>query len=195
MHIRFRMNRSRLCALAAVAAPWALGCSNPPTALDARSNGRPSLATATSVITEMRGTGTLGDGTRFPGGYVNTQTFSFDAGIGVTGVYGTLDYTDSSFHKADGNAPHFVVGPQYPGSAIASFVQTSNNCVEFAGDGYLINTGEFLAFRIDACDYGSPGTGLDTFYISVPERPYNVGPAALTSGEITLVASSIGSFP
>lgn len=144
------------------------------------------------VITGMRGAGAIGRGEPTSAGGVNRQEFTLDAGIKNGLVYGTLDYTDYSFTKSDGKPPHFVVGPTYPGTVVATFVQTSSTCVEFDGMGEVLNTGELLAFRVQACDNGSPGVGRDVFAIYVPERlltdgqPYQRGPDVLSDGELIL---------
>ena len=182
---------------AAVAALGAAGCNNPTTSLGGERPLRPSFGTFPAVIVEMRGAGTLGDGAPTTAGGVNRQLFAFDAGISSDIVFGTLDYTDSGFTKPDGKPPHFVVGPAYPGTVVATFVQMSNTCVEFDGQGEVLNTGEILAFRIQACDNGSPGVGLDVFAIYVPERlltdgqAYQRGPDMITSGEITATTASV----
>ena len=160
----------------------ALGCQNQIAA--------PSLATAAFVMNGMRGNGGIGSGT--PTFYGKDRQV-FDLNVGISGglAYGTLDYVDSGFVKSDGNYPHFVVGPQWPGTAITSFVQVSDACAEFQGIGYLINTGEQLAFNVDACDNGTPGAGIDTFGIEVPQRlitngnVYRAGPLPLVYGELT----------
>jgi hypothetical protein len=173
-----------------LAALGAASCEHAPTSIDARGASRPSFATAAGVITAMRGRGAIGSGQPTYYG-VDHQWFALDVGSSGGVVYGTLDYIDSGFVKGDGNYPHFVVGPDWPGTAVATFVQTSSTCVEFDGVGRLINTGELLAFRAAACDTDEPGVGLDVFGIEAPQRLvtngdiYRAGPLALWHGEVT----------
>jgi len=126
---------------------------------------------------------------------IERQWFDFDVSGGPPS--GRLDYIDSAFVKSDGHYPHLVVGAQYPGTAITSFTPTSDNCAEFTGVGYLINTGESLAFLIEACDNAQPGVGFDTFGITVPQRIldvgtfYSAGPFPLVYGELTAAGTPV----
>lgn len=180
---------SRWWPLAALVPFGALGCGTAPTAVEA-----PSFVVAV-VITGMRGSGAIGLGEPTAAGGVNRQVFDADVGTRSGMAYGTLDYTDYGFTKADGNPPHLVVGPTWAGTAIVTFVQTSGTCVEFEGVGRLLNTGELLGFRAQTCDNGQPGVGLDVFAIAVPQRLitdatlYQRGPDMLSSGELTLSGS------
>jgi hypothetical protein len=185
---------------AALAAFGVAGCSDSPTATGALAQGRPSFATTAFVINAMRGTGGMGPGTpTFDG--IERQWFDIDVGASGGMPYGRMEYIDSGFVKPeDGNHPHFVVGPQWPGTAILSFVPTSATCVAFEGVGYLRNTGELLGFRAEACDNGAPGAGLDTFGIEVPQRllthggVYRAGPFFLVYGELTAAGMTTPSF-
>jgi hypothetical protein len=158
----------------------AVGCGRPTGPVEA-------LQLAAVAITSTRGTGTIGNGVPAGDG-VATYAFSFAAGISGGLASGTLDYTDYAVLKPDGQYAHFVVGPSYPGTMVATFVQTSSTCVEFDGQGKLLNTGELLAFRVQACDNGAGWS--DVFAIYVPERlvthgqPYQRGPDMLSSGDI-----------
>lgn len=175
--------------IVALAALGAAGCEHTSTAIDAPPDRGPSLVTA-AAITGMRGAGAIGSGEPTPSG-VRTQSFDLEAGVSPGGVYGRLYYIDSALVKEDGNHPHLVVGPEWPGTFVATFNQTSGTCVAFDGMGRLLNTGELLAFQVDACDNGEPGVGLDVFGILVPQRlvthggVYKEGPAPLSRGELT----------
>ena len=152
---------------------------------------RPAYAPrSTAVITAMSGNGAIGfSDTTYYG--IDHQSFAFSVGVAVSGPYGWFDYIDSAFVKEDGNYPHLVAGPEWDGTAIVSFIQTSSTCVEFEGVGRLLNTNELLGFRVETCDNGSPGPGLDTFGIQVPQRllthggVYRAGPMPLIRGEVT----------
>jgi hypothetical protein len=178
------------CLIVVLAVLGAAGCGNAPTSSDALGQPGPSFATAAVVINGMQGRGAIGSGQPTYYG-VDHQWFVLNVGISGGVVYGQLDYIDSGFVKQDGNYPHFVVGPDWPGTAVASFVQTSNTCVEFDGVGRLINTGELLAFRATTCDNAQPGVELDVFGIEAPQRLvtngdiYRAGPLTLWNGEVT----------
>lgn len=173
---------------AALAAFGVAGCGEPPTGAGAPQG---QFAPAGLVSSTMRGTGGMGPGTpTFDG--IERQWFDIDVGVSGGVASGRMEYIDSSFVKPeDGNYPHFVVGPERPGTSILSFAPTSETCATFEGVGYLINTGELLAFRVEACDMGTPGVGLDTFGIEVPQRLithggiYRAGPFPLVYGELT----------
>lgn len=125
------------------------------------------LQATTPAITRMRGAGTLGDGHEIGDG-VWRQYFDFNVGIDNGVVDGVLVYVDSAVIKEeDGEPAELRVSSTYPGTAILSFVQTSETCVEFDGTGYLINTGELLAFTAEACDNG---VDVDFFGLEVPQR-------------------------
>jgi len=178
------------CCVAALTAFAVAGCESPTAEMG------PSLAIGTTVVTAMQGTGGIGDGAPTFYGQ-NRQWFDLDVGVSTGVVYGRMEYVDSGFVKEDGNYPHFVVGPEWPGTAVATFVQTSATCVEFEGMGWLINTGEYLAFRVETCDNGEPGAGLDTFAITVPQRllthgnVYRAGPLPLVYGELTAYGTAM----
>lgn len=163
-----------------------VGCENPTGAEREASYGM--FAT---VITAMTGSGEIGSGDRTFYGE-DRQVFSLNVGLSMGVPYGQFDYIDYGFLKEDGNFPHFVVGPSWFGTAITTFVPTSAACAEFTGVGYLINTGEYLAFRVQTCDNGQPGAGRDVFGIEVPQRlvthgnVYIAGPFELNTGELTL---------
>jgi hypothetical protein len=172
-----------------VAALVATGCDGTGLATDITPRQPARALMGMSVITALRGLGAIGSGTPTYYG-VDRQRFDFDAGIGAAGAYGRLDYVDSGFVKEDGQPPHFVVGPAWPGTGVGSFTQTSPTCAAFDGVGKLLNTGELLAFRIEACDNGQPGAAVDVFGIEVPQRLlthgeiYRAGPLSLSAGEV-----------
>jgi hypothetical protein len=70
---------------------------------------------------------------------------------------------------------------------MTSYQQLSSTCVRFGGRG-RIDTGELVPFWVDVCDNASPGTGSDTFGISVP-NVFKLG-GTLTDGDIVLGAST-----
>ena len=145
-------------------------------------------------MSRMSGSGAIGSRDKTFYG-VDVQSFVLDAGESMGVPYGQFDYIDSGFVKEDGNYPHFVVGPEWPGTGVFAFAQTSAMCADIAGVGHLINTGELLAFQLRTCDNGTPGVGLDEFGIQVPQRlithggVYFAGPAVLFRGELTSTGS------
>lgn len=176
-------------AVLAVSLGLALGACDEMTSPEKRSGpGTPSFSeVSTTVITGIHGAGELGDGSP-AGDSINLQEFEFDV---TEDVSGSLDYTDNAVIKSDGNPANLRAGPDVEGTAITGFVQLSSTCVEFAGVGKVTNTGELLEFRVEVCDNGKPGTGLDVFGIWVEQRfathgsPYQRGPDMLSGGEIT----------
>jgi hypothetical protein len=190
------LTTSRNTALLVGLAMCALsGCDHPgasPTA--------PSLATSAFLMSGMQGTGGMGGGTPTYYGY-DRQWFDIDVGTSNGLPYGTMEYIDSGFVKSDGHYPDFVVGPSWPGTAITGFVQTSSACAQFQGMGYLKNTGEQLAFDAMACDHGTPGVGVDTFEIQVPQRlitnggVYRAGPLPLVYGDLTASGTATPAAP
>lgn len=159
----------------------------------------PPLEALTSpAITSMRGAGTLGYGETTADGGVSRQSFDFNVGIDNGLVQGTMVYIDSAVVKVEDNEPaELRVGDEYPGTEILSFVQTSATCVEFDGTGYLVNTGELLAFKAEACDNGSPGVDADFFGLRVPQRFLTHGQEyyradLLSSGDIIATLLGLG---
>lgn len=151
------------------------------------------LEATTPAITRMRGAGTLGDGHETEDG-VWRQYFDFNVGIDNGVVDGVLVYVDSAVIKVDGEPAELHVGASYPGTAVLSFVQTSETCVEFDGIGYLLNTGELLAFRAEACDNGASG---DFFGLEVPQRLLTHGQTYyraehISSGDIARTLLGVG---
>lgn len=138
-----------------------------------------------AVVTRMKGSGSLGTGDTLASGGRRQQTFEFDVDADLNG---SLDYVDYGVIRASGAYGELHAGPTWPGTAILGFTQTSSACVEFNGVGW-VNTDEHVHFGIEACDNGSPGTGLDVFGIAMPLRPYFRGPDALADGEITRSAA------
>lgn len=137
-------------------------------------------------IAGIEGDGALGDGLPDGNGGIRRQEFRFAAGPDLSGF---VDMTDYSVRRADGTPAEMHVGPDVPGTAILAFVHRSAACVEFAGIGRL-DTDETKEFRIEACDNGTPGVGLDVFGVSIPTRPYFKGPDMLSEGEITRVSDA-----
>jgi hypothetical protein len=115
------------------------------------------------------------------------QEFDFEA---TDTPGGRLFYRDWSFirENPDGSVtvPTVTVDPTTdPETGITSFVQTTAACVVFGGRVRISDTREIFDFTIEACDNGSPGAGLDTFRIDLPDAPY-VASGTLFDGEITL---------
>lgn len=138
------------------------------------------LGTPSVEITRLHGTGELVSG----GDTLNTLIFDLDVGIESGVVGGSLDYTDQRVVLADGNPARLRAGPEVDGTAITSFLQMSNSCIESTGIGELVNTGELLRFRIQACDNAPGEEHLDAFGIWVPDEEYQAGPDLLWSGDL-----------
>lgn len=140
-------------------------------------------ATGGTVTTRITGLGSIGPGTATPGS--TRQDFDFDV---TDAPGGTLAYTDWAVVRADGSVGTVTVDPSTdPETGISSFARSTIDpaCVEFGGTG-RVDTGELAVFTVDACDYGTPGTGTDVFAFSIPSRSYARGPDQLSEGEITL---------
>lgn len=194
------MDRMRLVPLLLTGALGTLtlaGCDGPLAPERAGERAAPLFDATTPAITRMRGAGTLGYGEPRPDGGVSRQYFDFNAGIDNGVVDGVLVYVDSAVIKEDGRPAELRVGSLYPGTAVLTFVQTSATCVEFEGTGYLINTGELLGFKVQACDNGEPGLDLDYFGLAVPQRLLTHGQAyhradLLSSGGIIRSLLGVG---
>lgn len=149
------------------------GCEGLPTDGGA-TPGEPAAKGAVSTtvaMTGLRGDGAIGTGEPTADGK-KLQEFVFDVGADLTG---RLDYVDHAVIKADGNPARLVAGPDVPGTAVSEFAQTSTACATFAGVGKVVNTGELVDFRVEACDYGSPGVPVDEFGIRVEWRTVSHG--------------------
>jgi hypothetical protein len=94
------------------------------------------------------------------------QEFDFDA---TSAPSGTVDITDFSvIREPAGTVGRMIIHPDTAGTGITSFSRTSPTCVRFGGTGKL-DTGEFRAFFIDACD-DPRGPRFDTFTVTLPDR-------------------------
>jgi len=168
--------------LALVTAMLAAGCNdsmapNPP------DPGIPVLAEVSASVS-IAGSGAIGSGLAIP--LANRQEFDFDV---TDGPGGRLFLRDWSVVRANGSVGSITADPAVDAATgINSFTQTSAACVNFGGVGRL-DTGELESFSVIACDNGSPGTGEDSFDISLPGRGYRRW-GTLSSGEITLSGST-----
>lgn len=134
----------------------------------------------------VAGLGALGNGLAIP--TMNRQEFDFDA---TDPPGGRLFVRDFRAVRGDGSVGSLTANPAVDAATgISSFTQTSATCVTFGGIGRH-DSGELMEFSADACDNGSPGTGVDSFGISVPVINYSVS-GTLTEGEITLSGGTKG---
>ena len=141
------------------------------------SNDGDTPATATDVA----GIGAIGPGTPTPGS--DRQEFDFD--VSPT-LGGRLNFSDWSVLRGNGLPGRIVVGG-VAGTGVVAFHQVTATCVRFSGTGQL-DSGDFWPFFIDVCDNASPGTGFDTFAITIPDRVSRGVPyfrsGTLTAGDI-----------
>jgi hypothetical protein len=141
------------------------------------SGTNPPPATATQVA----GHGAIGPGTPTLGS--DRQEFDFDV---TSAAGGTLTFTDYSVLRGTGLPGRIVVGGD-PATGVTSFHQVTARCVRMSGTGRL-DTGDLWAFFADVCDNANPGTGFDSFAITLPDRggrgiPYAKS-GTLTGGDI-----------
>ena len=140
--------------------------------------------------TQISGVGSIGPGTATVGS--NRQDFNFTA-TGTPG--GTMHYTDWYYALTPDSGQYVTVDPTNdPGTGITSFQQTSATCVRFSGIGRVNGVSNY-AFYVDACDNANPGTGFDTFSLTVPDldgqgKTYRES-GTLSSGDITLSGSNV----
>lgn len=130
----------------------------------------------------MRATsvGAIGPGSATPGS--DRQDFDFDV---INAPGGRLFVRDFTFVRSDGSVASLTADPAVDAATgISSFTKMSAACVQFSGIGRL-DTGQLADFTVDACDNGSPDSGVDFFGISVPAFAYSKS-GTLTEGEITL---------
>lgn len=142
-----------------------------------------TVGASTLTITQMEGTGAIGTGEPTATGTAR-QEFVLDVGLESGVVAGSLDYVDYSVIKEDGEPARLRAGPDEAGTAIATFVQISDTCVEFSGEGRVVNNGDLVNFWVRACDNGEPGVDIDVFEIRVPDRAYRRGPDVLSDGDL-----------
>lgn len=141
------------------------------------------LNASTVTITRMEGEGAIGDG-EAAGDSIWLQEFALDVGVENGVVGGTLDFTDYSVFKEDGRPARLRAGPAVEGTAVTSFTQISDTCVEFSGVGRVVNNGELVDFWVRACDNGDPGVDMDLFELRVPGHVYQRGPDLLSDGDL-----------
>ena len=139
---------------------------------------------APATVPRARGVGAIGPGTATLGS--NYQQFDFDVSADLTG---RMVFSDYSVVR-NGAAGRMIVDPPADASTeLRGFHQISATCVRITGRG-RIDTGELWRFYIDACDNASPGTGVDSYAILLPDRhgpgsPY-IRSGALNSGDVLL---------
>ena len=139
-----------------------------------------------STHTAVTGLGAIGSGLAIP--YMDRQEFDFNA---TDTPDGRLFFRDFRAVRADGSVASLTANQAVDAATgISYFSQTSAACATFGGIG-RVDTGELVDFSVDACDNGSPGTGVDIFGISVPVRAYSLS-RTLTEGEITLSGRTKG---
>jgi hypothetical protein len=137
---------------------------------------------APSLETGVRVTGgsAIGPGLPIPGS--DRQEFVFDVTNAPEGRLVVRDYT---FVRRDRSVASLTVDPVLDAATeIRSFDRTSPTCATFGGIG-RVDTGELVAFTVDACDNGIPGMGQDFFGLTVPYFDYHKS-GTLTEGEIAL---------
>jgi hypothetical protein len=134
----------------------------------------------------ITGRGAIGNGLALA--TMDRQEFDFEA-TGAPG--GRLFVRDFGALRTNGSTGSLTADPAVDAATgINSFTQTSAACVTFAGIGRR-DTGDLVDFSVDACDNGSPGTGVDFFRISVPIIAYSES-GTLAEGEITLSGATKG---
>lgn len=144
--------------------------------------------TAPPTETRVGGLGAIGPGPATL--YSDWQEFDFD----VTATPGgRLAYSDYSVVRNGAAGNMFVDRARDAATEIRSFHQPSDRCVRVTGTG-RVDTGELLPFYVDVCDNASPGTGFDTFTMTIPDRvrpgvPY-VRSGSLSTGDIVLGAGA-----
>ncbi|HKW49504.1 MAG TPA: hypothetical protein VJN70_18760, partial [Gemmatimonadaceae bacterium] len=121
-------------------------------------------ATATSSSARLTGNGSIGPGTQTVGSDRQDFIFDFNATPG-----GTMRYTDWKYALTADSGQYVTVDPvKDPATKVTSFYQTSATCVRISGIGRVNGVSTF-AFYLDACDNANPGTGFDTFSMTVPD--------------------------
>lgn len=150
---------------------------------DLRDPGVPAFIEV-SAPASVTGRGAIGSSLAIP--LMNRQEFDFDV---TETPGGRLFVRDWGAVRSDGSGGTLTANPAVDAATgIRSFTQTSAACVTFGGTGRA-DTGELVDFSVNACDNGSPGTGVDFFSISLPDRGYKKW-GTLTEGEITLTGST-----
>ena len=144
----------------------------------------------TLASTQISGLGSIGPGTQTVGS--NRQDFNFTA----TGTpSGTMRYTDWLYPLTPDSGQYVTVDPTNdPATGFSSFQQTSATCVRLSGIGRVNGVSTFPVY-VDACDNANPGTGFDTFTLTVPDldgqgKTYRES-GTLSSGDIALNGSNV----
>jgi hypothetical protein len=147
-------------------------------------------APATLASTQISGVGSIGPGTTTVGS--NRQDFNFTAN-GTPG--GTMHYTDWAYALTPDSGQYVTVDPTNdPATGFTSFQQTSATCVRLSGIGRVNGVSTFAVY-VDACDNANPGTGFDTFTLTVPDldgqgKTYRES-GTVSSGDISLSGSNV----
>ena len=144
----------------------------------------------TLASTQINGLGSIGPGTQTVGS--NRQDFNFTA----TGTpSGTMHYTDWLYPLTHDSGQYVTVDPANdPATGFSSFQQTSATCVRLSGIGRVNGISTFPVY-VDACDNANPGTGFDTFTLTVPDldgqgKTYRES-GTLSSGDVALSGSNV----
>ncbi len=144
----------------------------------------------TLASTQINGVGSIGPGTATVGS--NRQDFNFTAN-GTPG--GTMHYTDWLYPLTADSGQYVTVDPaKDPATGFSSFQQTSAKCVRLSGVGRVNGVSTYPVY-VDACDNANPGTGFDTFSLTVPDldgqgKTYRES-GTLSSGDIALSGSNV----
>ena len=144
-------------------------------------------APPSSASNGISGLGAIGSGMATPGS--DWQDFVF----AVTAAGGSVTFSDYGVVR-NGLPGRLIADPvSDPPTGVTSYHATSADCVRFGGTG-RIDTGELLPFYIDVCDEATPGTGFDTFAITLPDRVaprvHYIRSGTLSAGDIVLVGGT-----
>ena len=137
-----------------------------------------------TTTNRIGGVGAIGPGTPTLGS--DLQEFDFDV---ASTLAGRLFYRDWSAVRSNGTTVAVVTVDADPRTGITAFRNSSTACadpthgVEFDGIGHL-DTEEYFAFTVVACDNGPAGSGTDFFRMSIPAAPDYVQEGFLSSGDI-----------
>ena len=176
-------------ALSGVAANCTVGDANPHTvAVPAGGADTTTFAVTCGAApaAEVMAEGQLKMGAATLGNFV--QTFNLEVRADGTGHFAFTDYGNT---QANGNPAMLVADPAAdPATAFTAYRDGSTACAdpthgaEFDGIGRDPNDGSLVAFTVELCDNGPPGTGTDFFsFYAPPPKGYGRS-GALTSGDV-----------
>jgi len=124
--------------------------------------------------------GAIGSGSAAPRS--DRQDFDIDV---TNAPGGRLVVRDFTFVRSDGSVAALMADrAEDPATGVSSFTKTSAACAQLSGTGRL-DTGQLVDFTLDACDNGTPGSGVDFLSLSVPGFAYSKS-GTLSEGEITI---------